>query len=231
MRQILVTIASLLTIAGCGAGPTQTPVAIDAQILGFASATFPHGVPYDRAKQIVRQPQAEGVLLSVVDHPPAGANRATLVVMLGILGTPGATQRVIDTTQAGTGVLAPEEATLRMDAVTALGYAAYVNSDTALLDYLIDGLSATGWPTKVNWKLPDGSSPAPRLRSRAIAALGLSARPQALQVLVNLQTVMFGGGTPVRSDQALIAEAIRTNQYIAANQPDGMIKYYQAFLK
>jgi HEAT repeat protein len=180
------------------------------------------GVPYDKARAL--GPQAEPILLQLIDRQDMRASRSNIVVTLGILGSPAAVQRIITVLEAGSSALAQDEVQTRMDAVVALGYAANVAVDPTALNYLLSGTNLGYWiPPRIQWTLPDGGSPATRLRTRAISALGLSGKSDALQMLQQLQTTGGGRGAPP-SEQALIAESIETNQYIAKS---GLSQYYQ----
>jgi hypothetical protein len=126
-----------------------------------------------------------------------------------------------------------------MNAVTALGYAAYVpvpaaagSGRAAALDYLMKGRFIGTWQGLIHWRLPNGADPSSRLRLRSIAGLGLSGDHTALGALQTLPPPAGGRGggagwNAAASEQASIDEAIRTNTYIAAN---GMSKYYETFL-
>lgn len=215
---------AVLLVTGCRSGGTAQPT-IDETVRNFVTPIYAEGVPYDKARAL--GPQAEPILLRLLDQPDMRDSRSNILVTLGILGSAQAAQRIVTFIEDATGVLPADDVQPRMDAVVALGYAANVAADATASNYLLSGVDAAFWtPPRIRWTLPDGGSPANRLRARAISALGLSGRTDALQMLQKLQTTGGGGrGGPPTSEQALIAEAIETNQYIAKN---GLSQYYQA---
>jgi HEAT repeat protein len=219
---IALGIAGSLITACRSAGPP--PPTLDEQVRNFVTPTYSEGVPYDKARAL--GPQAEPILLQLIDRQDMTAARSNIVVTLGILGSPAAVQRIITVLEAGSGALTPDDVQTRMNAVVALGYASNVAADPTSLNYLQSGTNVAYWiPPRIAWTLPDGGSPASRLRTRAISALGLSGKSDALQMLQQLQTTGGGGrGGPSTSEQALIAEAIETNQYVAKH---GLSRYYQ----
>lgn len=233
MRQRWVaTIAAGLLATGCGSGggPRPAPSA-DQAVRDFVVPTYAHGVPYDDARAL--GPQAVKILLQLLDEPGMVMNRSNIVVSLGMLGSDPAEQRLIGFIAAGSGPLTADDVSLRLDALTALGYAANVASTATTLDYLIGGLVPDEWASRVKWQLPTKGSPAARLRQQTVAALGLSGKQAALRALQNLEASGGrggrGGGSPVTtpSEQAQIVEAIKANQFIAAN---GLSQYYRTFL-
>jgi len=213
-------LAGILVTACQSGGALPT---FDEQVRSFVTPTYSEGIPYDKARAL--GPGAVPVLRQLIDRQDMRSARSNIVVTLGILGSPPAVQRIITVLEAGAGTLAPDEVQTRMDAVVALGYAANVATDATALNYLLVGADLAYWaPPRIKWTLPDGSSPASRLRARAISALGLSGKSDALQMLQKLQTTGGGRGGPPNREQALIAEAIETNQYVANN---GLSQYYQ----
>jgi HEAT repeat protein len=218
---VVLGVVSLL-VPGCrSVEPPQK--SLDERVHDFVIPTYAEGVPYEKARAL--GPQAEPILLNLLDRQDLTASRSNIVVTLGILGSPAAVQRIITVLETGVGALAPDEVQTRMDAVVALGYAANVATDATALNYLLSGADVAYWgPPRIKWMLPDGGSAASRLRTRAISALGLSGKSAALQMLQKLQTTGGGRGGQTASEQALIAESIETNQYIAKN---GLSQYYQ----
>jgi hypothetical protein len=216
-----------LFTSACGSNCGKEAVPPD-PVRDFVQPTYAHGVPYDRARAL--GPSAEPILMQMLDEQAMAPHRNNIIVTLGILGSPTAAQRAIATIEAGTGPLPSDEVSLRMDAVMALGYAAYDGASPAPLAYVIGGLDAAAWAPRVKWQLTSGADPADQLRARSIAAAGLSGKPAALLALQNLLAVVKGGGGrgggggSSAGEQALITEAIAANQFIAAN---GMSKYYQ----
>lgn len=232
-----------VAIAGAACGPDTPPTpTFDETVRTFVSATYPHGVPYDSARALGTP--AEPILLRLLDEPAMAAHRSNIVITLGMLGSPAAAQRIVQIIEDGTGVLSPDDASVRMDAVMALGYAAYAAGPGAApsppLTYLLDGLDASVWPVRVAWRLSNDDGRAEQLRMRSIAALGLSGHPSALTALQQLLPVGGGRGgggggrggggrgAPLPpSDDAAINESIRANEFIAAN---GMSRYYETVL-
>ena len=227
MSRSAVTLA-MLTLLGAACAPAQQapPATLDATVRAFVTPTYAHGVPYDRARNLGAQ--AVPVLITLIDEPSMRPHRSNIVVTLGILGTGPSIKTVIDTIERGTGALDADEVRVRMDAITALGYAANVSTDPAVLTYLRDGLDTNVWDKRATWRLSDGSNAAARLRNRSVAALGLSGKPDALTALTALDSTIPVRGAPRSSLKALVEEAITTNQFIAAN---GLSKYYETFLK
>ena len=201
------------------------PPTLEEAVRKLVSATYADGFPYDEARKL--GPQAESILLQLVDRQDMKPFRSNIVVTLGILGSAQAAKRIITIIETGTGDLPPDEVQTRMDAVVALGYAANVGADATAINYLLAGADVAHWtPPRITWTLPGGGSPAVRLRTRAISALGLSGNADAHQKLLQLQKSGGGGGrggAPSR-EQELIAESITTNEYVAQN---GLIKYYE----
>lgn len=221
-------IGMTVLLAGCGGDQVTPQPPFDETVRNFVSATYAHGVPYDEARALGAP--AEPILLKLLDEPTMAPNRSNIVVTLCMLGSDQATNRVIALIESGSGPLPPDELTLRLDAMMALGYAAHVATTQTALAYLLSGVSHD-WTSRIAWRLTSAVDPSPRLRSSAIAGLGLSAKPEALKALQDLQAKGSGGGrgggTPT-SEQALIAEAIKANQFIATN---GMSRYYETFLR
>ena len=213
-----------LLVSGCRQ-PGSAPDTVDEAVRKFVTPTYVEGVPYEKARAL--GPQAEPVLLRLLDRQDMKSSQSNVLVTLGILGSAQAAQRLIAFIEAGSGTLPADEVQTRMHAVIALGYAAHVATDATALNYLLSGADPSHWtPPRIRWTLPDKASPANRLRSRTLSALGLSGKPDALQMLLKLQKTGGGGGrgAPPTSEQALIAESIEANQYIATN---GMIQYYR----
>ena len=223
-----------ILLSGCGqAGPPAPPPAAppaptattpEQVIRNFVTPLYAEGIPYDKARALGAQ--AEPVLIQLLDRQDMSASRGNIVVTLGILGSANAAQHIITFLEAGSGALAPDEARARTDAVIALGYAANGAAGATALNYLLSGADPAYWtPPRIRWTLPGGASPASRLRMRAISALGLSGRPDAHQLLLQLQKTGGGGGRGSKpsSEQSLIAEAIEANEYIAKN---GLSQYY-----
>ena len=218
---VLGLVAFLLTGCRRGGSPPKT---FDEEVRDFVTPTYAEGVSYETARAL--GPRAEPILLQLLDRPDMRASRSNIVVTLGIFGSPQAVQRIITTIEAGSGVLPADEVQTRMDAVVALGYAANVAADATAINYLLAGADSAYWtPPRIRWTLPGGGVPADRLRARAISALGLSGKSDAHQMLLTLQKAGGGGrgGQPGR-EQELIAESIKTNEYIAQN---GLTKYYE----
>lgn len=226
---------SALLMAGlvvCGCNGRQRPAAPPSSgspVDDFVQVLYPHGVPYAEARALGSA--AEPRLRQLLDLPAMAPHRSNIVITLGMLGSGASVDRLIQLIETGNGILSAEEVSLRMDAVMALGYAAYAdpNRTTKALAYLLEGADLARWPPRVHWKLDRGGDAGPRLRDRAIGGLGLSAQPEALRKLQAMQTGGGGGGgrggpPPTPAEQARLAEAIKANQYIAAN---GMNKYYE----
>jgi len=232
MRRGWIAVAwCVLAAAACGS-PAQPLNSADAYHT-FAAGIHSEGLRYKDAKLLVRDPASEDMLKRMLtEQGLLPSNRGTVWVLLGIIATPTASQIVFDGIKSGGGTtLTADDALARLDAVTGLGYAAYENADPAPLNLLINCLQPTGWPSQVTWKLPEGEFPAQRLRARCISALGLSGRPAAHAELITLRTQLFGVvvGPPQNSEEALVLEAIKTNEFIAAHQPDGLLKYYAQY--
>jgi hypothetical protein len=201
------------------------------RVRDFVSASYFHGVPYDAARAL--GPQAVPILIQLIDDPAMAASRATTVVTLGILGSDQAERRIRAFVETGTGTLSADEVGVRLDGLTALGYSANVATTNDTINYLVDGLNTDRWSDRAKWLLPSGATPSTRLRERTIAALGLSGKPdalRALQALLSAAAAVGRGGSArlTPSEQALANEAIRANQFIAAN---GLSQYYRTFLR
>jgi hypothetical protein len=161
----------------------------------------------------------------LLDRPDMRASRSNIVVTLGILGSPQAVQRIITTIEAGAGVLPADEVQTRMDAVVALGYAANVAADATAIDYLLAGAglglldTATDQMDSAGWRSAGG----PSARARDQCA-GVVREKRCASRLLQLQKSGGGGGGQPSREQELIAESIKTNEYIAQN---GLTKYYE----
>ena len=237
---------SVLTIA-CGHAdappPSGSPPAsatLEQRVADFIEGTYVHGVPYDEARTLGAA--AVPILVGLIKTQPA--DRSNILTVLGMLGGSDAELALKDFVRSGSGNLADEEVELRLDALTALGYAANVATTDATLNYLIGGLQPATWPDLPTWRLPSGGDPSAQLRQRSIAALGLSGKTEALsalQVLLNPPPGGAGGGgggggrgggrgggpplTP--SEISLLRSAIETNQFIASHAPNGLSEYYK----
>ncbi len=217
---VLGLVAFLVTGCSRSGSPPKT---FDEEVRDFVTPIYAEGVSYEMARAL--GPRAEPILLQLLDRPDMRASRSNIVVTLGILGSPAAVQRIITVLEADAGALAADEVQTRMDAVVALGYAANVAADATAINYLLAGADLAYWtPPRIKWTLPGGGVPAGRLRARAISALGLSGKDNAHQRLLQLQKSGGGGGGQPSREQELIAESIRTNEYVAQN---GLTKYYE----
>lgn len=233
---MLVVVAS-----ACGSQSTATQQSSSqSAVRDFVTAGYPHGVPYDGA--IALGPAAVPELLHLLDDPAMKGDRGNIVATLGMIGGPDAVKRLKALIADGTTELPNDEVSLRTNAVFALGYCAYVPQPAPAaawqieaLDYLKQGLVVGNWAF-VKWTMPPNQrDPAPRLRLRAIAGLGLSGDKSALAALQALPPPAGGGrgGGPggsqggwsaSQSEQASIDEAIKTNLYI---HDHGMSQYYR----
>jgi hypothetical protein len=231
-------------LAGCGPGADQEPAgSLDQRVAAFVAPTYVHGVPYDEARSLGAA--AIPVLIQQLDAPAMAPNRSNILTTLGMIGSDAAADRLRLFLETGSGALPSEEAVLRFDALTAMGYAANVAAGSTTLAYLIGGLELPAWSARVKWTLAFGADPSVRLRQRSVAALGLSGKPEALTALQNLQKASGraggggagprgggrgrgGGGGPdlTPSEQAQLDGAIRSNQFVAAN---GLSAYYRTF--
>jgi hypothetical protein len=230
-------------VAGCGSsGGPRPPASPDQAVADFVKPTYPHGVPYDEARQLGAQ--SVSMLKRLLDDQSMVEDRGNILTVIGMLGSDAAESTLIDYVQAGSGPLKAEEVSLRLDALTALGYAANVATSATTLEYLIGGLDTANWPKRVAWRLASGGDPSARLRQRSMAALGLSGKPEALTALQTLRAQAAGpvgrrgggGGGGGRggaqppiltpSEQALLDNAIETNQFVSAN---GLSVYYRRF--
>ena len=220
----------LFGVLVCGCSQGASPQATAEEVVRkFVTPLYAEGVPYDGARDLGKQvgQQAESVLIRMIGQQDMKASQSNVVVTLGILGSADAAKRLIAFIEDGSGPLPTDEVQPRMDAVVALGYAANVAADATALNYLLSGADPAYWtPPRINWTLPDKGSPAGRLRTRTISALGLSGNKDAHQMLLKLQKTGGGGGRgggAVTGEQALIAEALDANEYIEQN---GLSKYY-----
>lgn len=236
MRPWLLSLVGVVVVAGaCSGGGSEPPPPPQDPVRAFVEATYPHGVPYGEARAL--GPGAEPALLQWLDDPAMAPHRSNIAVTLGILGSAQAGARLVTLIESGSDPLPADDVRLRMDAIMGLGYAAYAGTSPAPLRYLLGGLDTSTWAARVHWQLSDKGDPAARLRMQAALALGLSGSPDALSALQNLQSAGGGGRGGGRgggggaaltpSEQAAVAEAIRANQFIAAN---GMDEYYRTFL-
>jgi hypothetical protein len=67
----------------------------------YLKAIHPHGVPYEDAKRLVKATNAEAELFAALGNPVYETSRGNIVVLLGVLGTPNAIQKLRDTIPLG----------------------------------------------------------------------------------------------------------------------------------
>jgi hypothetical protein len=236
-------VAAVVTIGGCGsqkssAPPPQSavtprPVAPPAPpqtIRNFVTPPYAEGIPYDDARAFGTAAVQD--LISLLHEPSMADSRSNIVVTLGMIGGDPAEAELRSVIERGTGKQSQADFSVRLDAQLSLGYAANVATNTNTLTYLIAGLQSGVWDSRVSWQTPEGGVPFPRMRERTIIALGLSGKPQAKVALDDLLSSGRGGGrgggqalTP--SEQAVITEAIKVNQYLANHSLSQYFREYR----
>jgi hypothetical protein len=227
-RRVLGILPAVIFAVACqGAAPQSQ---LNTRVRDFVTPTYVHGVPYDDARAL--GPQALPILEQLLRDPSMVRHRRNIIITIGMIGTPAAQPVLITFVQNGSGELSAQEVSLRVDALLALGYAANTSTDLSELTYLRNGLDNASWAApRVQWTLPGGASPAARLRLQAINSLGLTGKPQADQALVQLQVALKSsgggrGGAPPSSEEALVAQAIQTNQFLLNNSLSAYFKQF-----
>ena len=239
-----VVVALALLIGGCrgqGTAPPSpspsllppAPAAPPNTIRNFVTPLYPEGVPYDEARSFGVGAVKE--LLSLIDEPSMVDSRSNVVVTIGMIGGATAEAALRKVVEQGTGKQSQAQYLLRLDAEMSLGYAANVATTPDTLNYLIAGLQSGVWDSRVLWERPEGGNPFLRLRERTIMALGLSGKPEAKTAMQNLVPGGGRGGRGGRgasppltsSEEAIVNEAIRANDYIATHSLSQYFKDYR----
>jgi hypothetical protein len=202
--------------------PRAMGQSVDSQVKDFVHQAYIHGVPYEPASQLGKG--AVPILLSMLADQNETASWANIATTLGMIGEPSAVEPLIAFIGKGHGTLSSDEYDAKTAAVMALGYLLSKEMNTKALGFLSQGADPGSWDIcKLSWNSPFARNSKQRdveLARVSILGLGLSGRPEAEQVLSNLQSkgVKGLGTTEQLRLNEVLTQASRANRQIRQNR-------------
>jgi len=218
-------VAAFLALRSLVAGADPADEARAAEEL--VRKTYFEGLPYEEARAI--GPAGAARLVELLADPDAGSHAANVVLALGIAAQPGAFEAIAQTAEVATSGEVDRPTYRLLDAVPiAMGHLA--RSDARAFEWLRERALARGGDPGWSHGPFRGQRLADQQRRRAIAGLGLSARPE---VPALLESIAAGDTSARRSAAAsevdpelgaAIAQALDLQQRIAADGADATLR-------
>jgi hypothetical protein len=204
----------------------------------FVRQVWFEGIPLDVASRY--SPADAQTLLAMLNDPAEVLYHENIANVIGMIGDPASTAALIDYVEQGPSGegsaegIEPDRAAAmagkgRVAALVALGYIANRTEDPAALDYLIASTEPRVWTQRglaaVAESAPDAAALDRTLSEYALIALGLTARPEAVAHLQQMQS----GGLRDGGFRATVQAEVTTALGIAAEvaTEGDVVEYYR----
>jgi hypothetical protein len=172
--------AAFLRQRSSGSPQSSTSGTPSPAVRDFVHRRYFEGIPYDIASAY--SVEDAKVLIGLLGESEEKRFLSNIVATLGMIGDPIAVNPLRKFIETGEGSLEPAVANAKVFAPTALGYIVNKSGNKEAFDFLVAGMSTSGWRKGLHWNLPGQEDVRARnfaLAQSSIKGLGISAIPEA----------------------------------------------------